>query len=200
MLIMNTKKFLLRVTIVAAYSLVLIGCAITPHNTWEVGETRQGSIGNYNKLISEVNGWRVWESASPYETSCIAVKNAQGHGYSIPHFGGYRVFGLGAAIHGSNLHLSTPSGGVFIGSPYFFGSKWHRKTSVAEVNGKAVISIDMDLLPLIEGKMVPFEITTGPYEYIPDGSIRQRGTLDFTGVTAAHKAVTECAKNIPKRY
>src|SRR5690554_1532180 len=155
-------------------------------DSWSVGELRQSGIGSYKKLLAEFDGWRIWETSGKGSITCVAVKPAESN--SWPRISD----GYGIVTGGTGFYMHI---GKLLKRPYFgfYGKHVYRRSSIAEVDGAIVRDTNNESTILSwESKKVMFEVSSGPYQNLYVDVVNDSGSIDFTGVSAAHREMMAC--------
>ncbi len=191
-----------RIIIIAVTVILSSACApppIDPGHSGAQGFTSQQTKDfNYQKLLAEKNGWRVWEIAGQrsgrfritvggdQSVTCIAVKPVPGTPW--PDFSKDALFLSG----GAGFYMSIVD---FQTLPYFgfYGKHPYRWQSEAKVNGATVSDPNNRTTVLSwEGQKVAFTIATQPspedYEDVHETS----GVVDMTGIDETYQLMMAC--------
>jgi len=158
-------------------------------DSWSIGELRKSGIGSYKILLSEFDGWRVWETSGQGSLTCVAVKPAKGG--SWPRISD----GYGIVTGGTGFYMHI---GALLKNPYFgfYGAHVYRQSSIAEVDGNIIRDTnDKKTVLSWDKKTVHFEVSSGPYQNLYVDVSKDSGSIDFTGIKAAYSGMMTCLTN-----
>jgi hypothetical protein len=180
-----------------------------------MGEQRKIKTLPYQKLRARMGGWQIWEVASQAGAACVAIRAAEGTSQpristedrTVTGGGGFYMF----VVERADL-------------PYFgfYGKYGYPRSVRAEVDGSSISDVnDRDTVLSWGRQEVSFRVVTQTYEGMyPDqfsapGTIdldylfksktaaatgeqqeETVGTVDFTGVEEAYRAIEDCRLRI----
>ena len=186
-----------------------------PVEPWRMGEQKTSEILPYQKLRAKVAGWRLWEVASKVGSACVAIKVAEGKAWPKISIENRNVTGQGGFYM-----FSLAQGGL----PYFgfYGKYGYPRTMEATINGRTIADVnDRDTVLGWDGQRVDFRVVThnysgafpnqfgstgavhlerllgsSPQAEASDEEDETTGAVDFSGVSSAYEAVTDCQQRI----
>lgn len=154
---------------------------------WIVGKEREVGAGFYFRLVSQINGWRIWRIETEAGVDCRAIKSAIGRPHPVP-LGVYAVFYRGSPFltifensNRPNFSWSTVHSGKVKTQYRQQGEKFWTDSPP---DGGNLISFD--------GKKLELSITSYEYPAIYAGFAKETGIIDLAGLTAAIEALTQC--------
>ena len=189
---------------------VILGASVSTASAaeWSVGEEKELSPGTYVKLLSEENGWRVWQQETKNGKRCNAVKSGVGIPTPNPISTIEYFFGNGPAIkmsHSKSTQISDTYSYGYNGPKIELMGR-HLKTTTAEFrspgdrfytdlkssgdDGEASKEIILN-----DGKIIEVNVVTYEYHEIFVGRDEKMGRIDLTGVQKAYEAVKTCGSS-----
>jgi hypothetical protein len=175
------------VMLLGALSLGVSHAASQTGEFWTVGKEREVGEGFYFRLVSQINGWRIWRIETKNGVDCRAIKSAVGRPHPVP-LGVYAVF-----------YRGTPFLTIFesSGRPEFIWSTVHsgKVRTQYRLPGEKFWTdspVGGGDLTLFDGKKLELSITSYEYPEIYVGFTKQTGIMDLVGLAAAIEALRQC--------